>query len=77
MIEYESDLMPLFSKAVYSRQTNIDTQSIVDCVEDFEWRESGTYEGNHVDISWSSVDNKVLHNDKLSYLKDEIYKEVR
>lgn len=35
MIEYESDLMPLFSKAVYSRQTNIDTQSIVDCVEDF------------------------------------------
>jgi len=77
MIEYESDLTPLFSKAVYSRQTNIDTQSIVDCVDDFEWRESGNYSGNHVNISWSTVDNMVLNSDKLLYLKDEIYKEVR
>jgi hypothetical protein len=38
MIEYESDIVPFFSKAIYSKVTNIATEEIVPLLDSFDYR---------------------------------------
>lgn len=79
MIEYESDIVPFFSKAIYSKVTNIATEEIVPLLDSFDYRKSGMQDITDLNdtnnLSLSSISNKVLENEKLKPLKERLMKE--
>lgn len=79
MIEYEIDILPVFGKAIYSKVTNIDTKEIVPLLDSFDYRTSGMSDKLHLNdtdnLSFSSISNKVLENEKLKPLKERLMEE--
>ena len=79
MIEYESDIVPFFSKAIYSKVTNIATEEIVPLLDSFDYRKSGMQDITDLNdtnnLSLSSISNKVLDDNKFKFLKDILMKE--
>ena len=77
MIEYESSIVPLFGKALYSKVTNINTKEILNIVDDIvDWVPTDeSLDADTENISMSSTSNNILEDDRLTFLKNELLNE--